>query len=141
MLLILTLTPVFDLNQPVSLCAAKFCAWVLGVVQAAKWQRGTGHRRTDPILSNTGPQIRPQTWTGQRKDNKDLEEKDMPFHKKLAREKAKMLLQGLEDPPSSSSIKEKYKGQGITSLLRSSSPPLKTSSLYNSQSLNQLPKG
>lgn len=31
----------------VSFSASKFCAWVLGVVQAARWQRGIGHRKTN----------------------------------------------------------------------------------------------
>ena len=31
----------------VSYSASKFCAWVLGVVQAARWQRGLGHRKTN----------------------------------------------------------------------------------------------
>eukprot|EP01041_Mallomonas_annulata_P003889 gene3889-7762_t len=36
---------------PVSYCASKFCAWVLGVVQAARWQRGVGHRRTNLVAT------------------------------------------------------------------------------------------
>ena len=31
----------------VSYSASKFCAWVLGVVQAARWQRGLGHKKTN----------------------------------------------------------------------------------------------
>lgn len=33
----------------VSKCASKFCAWVLGTVQAARWMLGEGHPRTDLI--------------------------------------------------------------------------------------------
>ena len=33
----------------VSLCAAKFCGWVLGIVQAARWQRGVSHKRIDLV--------------------------------------------------------------------------------------------
>jgi pimeloyl-ACP methyl ester carboxylesterase len=35
--------------MPVSLCASKFCGWVIGVVQAARWQRGKSHKRIDLI--------------------------------------------------------------------------------------------
>ncbi|CAM9255759.1 unnamed protein product, partial [Ectocarpus fasciculatus] len=34
---------------PVSACAAKFCSWVLGVVQAARWQRHIGHHHYDDL--------------------------------------------------------------------------------------------
>lgn len=34
----------------VSRCAAKFCAWVLGIVYAAKWARGAGNDRLDEII-------------------------------------------------------------------------------------------
>ena len=36
----------------VSYSASKFCAWVLGVVQAARWQRGLGHRKTNFYETN-----------------------------------------------------------------------------------------
>lgn len=39
--------------RPISMCASKFCAWVLGVVQAARWQRGMGHKRTNFMASDT----------------------------------------------------------------------------------------
>lgn len=35
--------------QPISLCAAKFCSWVHGIVHAAKFQRGITHERIDII--------------------------------------------------------------------------------------------
>ena len=35
--------------QPVSLCASKFCGWVIGVVQASRWQRGMSHKRIDLV--------------------------------------------------------------------------------------------
>jgi hypothetical protein len=37
----------------VSFSASKFCAWVLGVVQAARWQRGIGHRKTNFYQGDT----------------------------------------------------------------------------------------
>lgn len=37
---------------PISFCASKFCSWVLGVVQAARWQRGIGHIRTDMLKTS-----------------------------------------------------------------------------------------
>lgn len=37
---------------PVSYCASKFCAWVFGIVQAATWQRGSGHSRVDVLKLN-----------------------------------------------------------------------------------------
>ena len=36
----------------VSLCAAKFCGWVLGIVQAARWQRGVSHKRIDLVTAD-----------------------------------------------------------------------------------------
>ena len=38
----------------VSFAASKFCAWVLGVVQAARWQRGYGHKKTDFYTTRAG---------------------------------------------------------------------------------------
>lgn len=37
--------------QPISYCASKFCAWVHGIVHAARYQRGQTHQRTDTIQS------------------------------------------------------------------------------------------
>lgn len=34
---------------PISRCASKFCAWVHGIVHAARYRRGMGHRRIDTI--------------------------------------------------------------------------------------------
>jgi pimeloyl-ACP methyl ester carboxylesterase len=35
----------------ISRCASKFCAWVHGIVHAARYQRGMGHKRIDTIKS------------------------------------------------------------------------------------------
>lgn len=35
--------------QPISFCASKFCAWVHGIVQAARWERGISHKRIDVL--------------------------------------------------------------------------------------------
>jgi pimeloyl-ACP methyl ester carboxylesterase len=38
---------------PVSHCASKFCAWVHGIVHAARFKRGKTHHRIDPMSSIT----------------------------------------------------------------------------------------
>ena len=62
--------PIFrpEFVADVSRCASKFCAWVLGVVQAVRWKRGQGHVRTDLL-------------------NKKVEEKGTSFVEKLGRKK------------------------------------------------------
>ena len=55
---------------------------MLGVVQAARWQRGSGHRRIDPI---------PAQSMGSKGSEREEGELSVPFHQKLAREKAKRL--------------------------------------------------
>lgn len=137
--------PVFrpEYVEPVSLCASKFCSWVLGVVSAARWQRGVNHKRTDFIppkttgdtgrMSGSGPLVGPSRgWTSQAKsvgsqriaprtktagnDNMgslrdregsiDGEEGNIPFHQKLAREKAKRLRQGLAEESPTGPLKD-----------------------------------
>ena len=58
-------SPVFrpEAVAPVSLCAAKFCAWVLGTLEAYKWQSGQGHVR----LSLVEPRDLPQQKGGNQK--------------------------------------------------------------------------
>ena len=58
-------SPVFrpEAVAPVSLCAAKFCAWVLGTLEAYKWQSGQGHVR----LSLVEPRDLPQRGGGNTK--------------------------------------------------------------------------
>ena len=46
----------------VSMCASKFCGWVLGVVQAARWQRGLTHKRID-LFSEQSYQSPPSNRT------------------------------------------------------------------------------
>ncbi len=38
-----------DCIEPISSSAARFCAWVLGMVQAHGWATGTAHPRIDPL--------------------------------------------------------------------------------------------
>ena len=38
-----------DCIEPISAAAARFCAWVLGMVQAHGWATGTAHPRIDPL--------------------------------------------------------------------------------------------
>ena len=52
------------------------------MVQAARWQRGSGHKRIDPI---------PPQSMGSKGSEREEGELSVPFHQKLAREKAKRL--------------------------------------------------
>jgi hypothetical protein len=140
--------------EPVSLCASKFCTWVLGVVSAARWQRGVNHKRTDFTpqnkdhlppkttgnttrsvagMSGSGLLVGPSRgWTsqsktavgsqrvapqrtrtvgdiGQMRDREgsiDGEESNIPFHQKLAREKAKRLRQGSAEEAPTGPLKD-----------------------------------
>ena len=119
--------------EPVSACAAKFCAWVLGVVQAARWHRGLGHRRTDPLLP---------VGAGGGGDGDDdggggggVPSADVPFHQKLAKAKAKR--RGGQPPAQVDDHSGKLKGRAggkFTSLLRGDSPP---TSMMNLNSMHQ----
>jgi Microtubule-binding stalk of dynein motor len=72
--------------QGVSFCASKFCAWVIGVVQAARWQRGRGHIRTDLLkaeeASSLGGNAKTTAPTG------ISEKEELSFVQKLERRKA-----------------------------------------------------
>ena len=70
--------------QPISICASKFCSWVLGVVDAARWQRKIGAIVKDNTQQAPTSKNR---ILGERKD-KDV---PIPFHQKLAKEKARRL--------------------------------------------------
>jgi pimeloyl-ACP methyl ester carboxylesterase len=81
--------------QPVSSCAAKFCAWVLGVVQAARWQRGVGHKRSD-YLQVVQPSTATTTAVTMNRRQKRTTtvtsaatNDDLTFVQKLERKKAK----------------------------------------------------
>ena len=60
-------SPVFrpETIMPVCLCAAKFCAWVLGMLEAHRWSSGLGHERIDKLaagalsLSSVNPATAP----------------------------------------------------------------------------------
>ena len=131
--------------EPVSLCAAKFCAWVLGVVQAARWHRGLGHRRTDTIslsnsMSMSSLPIHGSLGGGGGQDGGG----EVPFHQKLAKEKAKLsssrrLRQqqaGEDSQGPDQYLKNSEKNGGkFSSLLRSVSPP--SSSSLSMNALNQ----
>ena len=82
---------------PVSACAAKFCSWVLGVIQAARWQRHIGHHRTDLLPSPD------RSHQSQRLDNThslmsasvlSADEGQMTFVEKLEKRKANKLKSG-----------------------------------------------
>ena len=132
--------------EPVSLCAAKFCAWVLGVVQAARWHRGLGHRRTDPLDATPSYPHHPHSQSGRGGGQEGAE---VPFHQKLAKEKAKLTSrrrqqqqqqQAGEDGQGTEQglkISEKSGGK-FSSLLRSISPPTSSSSTNHSMSMNAL---
>jgi alpha-beta hydrolase superfamily lysophospholipase len=44
-----------DCVEPISRGAARFCAWVLGVVQFYSWSTGTAHPRVDPLRPYSAP--------------------------------------------------------------------------------------
>ena len=44
-----------DCVEPISSSAARFCAWVLGMVQAHGWATGTAHPRIDPLRPYSAP--------------------------------------------------------------------------------------
>lgn len=86
--------------QPSSYCASKFCSWVLGVVQAARWQRGAGHIRTDLIRPSTSiPRSPIRESEGREGGGRSHKEKslnslsndELTFVQKLERKKAKKL--------------------------------------------------
>jgi hypothetical protein len=54
-------SPVFrpEAVAPVSLCAAKFCAWVLGTLEAYKWRSGQGHVRLSLVEPRDPPRPQP----------------------------------------------------------------------------------
>ncbi len=69
----------------VSHCASKFCAWVLGIVQAARWHRGTYHHRTGILGSQELNAIgQSSTSSGVGQDSQEL-----TFVEKLERKRAK----------------------------------------------------
>jgi len=101
----------------VSFCASKFCAWVLGVVQAARWQRGIGHVRTDMLRPSAGSvvgEIKPDKVPVKKSkflssttslDESSVEE--LTFVEKLERKKAKRRQDGGQSTPQISRAKEK----------------------------------
>lgn len=56
----------------VSRCASKFCAWVLGVVEAARWLRGIGQRKEAEVIVG------------------EVKEEELSFVEKLQRRKARL---------------------------------------------------
>ena len=44
-----------DCVEPISRSAARFCAWVLGIVQYHGWATGTAHPRIDPLRPYSAP--------------------------------------------------------------------------------------
>ena len=44
-----------DCVEPISRSAARFCAWVLGIVQYHSWTTGTAHPRIDPLRPYSAP--------------------------------------------------------------------------------------
>ena len=110
---------------------------MLGVVQAARWHRGLGHRRTDPIDATLSHSHSSLGGGG--------EGIEVPFHQKLAKEKAKLSSrrrqqqtgdddQGIGNDHQSLKNSEKSGGK-FSSLLRSVSPP--SSSSMSMTALNQ----
>ena len=91
---------------PVSYCASKFCGWVLGVVQAARWQRGVGHKRSNLLESSMDGNPAPG---GKKKKKNALREsldsasssENLTFVQKLERKKA----QQQQNHPSTSNLK------------------------------------
>lgn len=67
----------------VSYCAAKFCAWVLGVVQATKWQRGQGHARSDVLPASSSSSIEGLSLSKLNKSNKSKLNKTKTKNKML----------------------------------------------------------
>lgn len=72
---------------PVSFCASKFCAWVHGIVHAARYQRGLTHKRIDiirPVAINS----------------LDMPKRDMSYLKPLRRPVAQVPFNRGENPGS-----------------------------------------
>ena len=77
--------------EPVSHCASKFCAWVLGVVQAARWHRGVYHQRTD-LLNSGGSQedvMHASIDSLAHASVSSIESQEMTFAQRLERKRAK----------------------------------------------------
>lgn len=87
----------------VSQCAAKFCAWILGVVQAARWQRGYGHKRTDLIKGSTLDRDGSKSLSSSESKkqqpvlSKSLTEGELTFVQKLERKKANKVMKESSD--------------------------------------------
>ena len=142
----------------VSFAASKFCAWVLGVVQAARWQRGYGHKKTDfyktaadaagsgaPEFASTAGatpmQNKFNARLGGTLDEPSMEDTvDLTFVQKLERKKAKK--RGQADPSTPGTIgrsKEK-RGDGMMKQRESSvSPDQQRQTLQHSQSMSSMP--
>ena len=133
----------------VSFCASKFCAWVLGVVQAARWQRGYGHKRTDSLRSDmelaTVPEVNNRSLdytpmsVGKGRLGGSLDEssvssyEELTFVQKLERKKAMKSQDQRQTPSSVSRSKDKKSAYASASKLT----PQKMSSL--SPSMSTLP--
>ena len=72
---------------PVSYCASKFCGWVLGVVQAARWQRGFGHKRSDLLTYQNKAECGKTNKLSQ--NSPDISNENLSFVEKLERKKAR----------------------------------------------------
>ena len=75
---------------PVSFCASKFCGWVLGIVQAARWQRGEGHKRSNLLeaSSNTGGKKKKKKSGQSSSFDPTASNDNLTFVQKLERKKA-----------------------------------------------------
>lgn len=132
--------------MPVSLCASKFCAWVLGVVQAARWQRGQGHKRSnllEPSLSTMSPVRR----HGKGKDNTLAQPQEMSFVEKLKQKRARKEIEakitGLDNRGDNSQGDSTHRGKrnfsnkGMSSSFAQSHKKVAPSMNYMSRSLTE----
>jgi len=89
----------------VSLCAAKFCGWVLGIVQAARWQRGVSHKRIDIVTatdnnntsSSSSYKYSDKTEMSSVKSMQSSSTENLTFVQKLERRRAKKQQEPLKD--------------------------------------------
>jgi pimeloyl-ACP methyl ester carboxylesterase len=121
--------------RSVSYCASKFCSWVLGVVQAARWQRGKGHKRTDLVQDSTVGSFKKAKPLSNSLLAEDSSE-ELTFVQKLERKK----LSKQQDP--TNSISRANRDSGNLKKQRDMSPTSKKMiSQSMSGSLSQLENG